>query len=425
MVAILVLVIFAFGLFIATGARAQADPRSYQHGIDFVKLDNGDYWLIWASSGNPPTGAAPSGNWTHDVYYSRIVPSNPKINPQVIISNPEAQEPASSAISNDGHIMVTMEDGWTSCCSQRYGVYDSDLNPVNPYPNLVHDGGHSGHVAAVDNRFVVFYSDEWVDGGGVNNLGTGDDVLVKVYGSNGDLQQSVDVAVGRVTRDWWPVVAGSNSHAILVWQRFVEGETYADLMVAILDPAIGVLVKDALVLEDHVKYYTYDVQYISAIDRFLVVGTYDAGGGFVYLLDNEGNVLADNKTLPATVRESQLVVREFDGGAVVVQPTTPTGVMVLSVTPSSITLEQTIADDYEWQYSGTDGIFVDSDTVYIVSLSSKGLVERTFDVALAPTVIQPEQSTSWLLLGLLLGGLVIVAGTVTALLLGRRRQAGK
>jgi len=110
--------------------------------------------------------------WTHDIFYSDIDPHNPKISPIKIISNPEAQEPASSAISDDGHIMITMEDGWNAknVVAQRYGLYDQSMNPVKPYPNTALDGGHSGHVAASGNRFVIFYSEGWVNDGGVDKM---------------------------------------------------------------------------------------------------------------------------------------------------------------------------------------------------------------------------------------------------------------
>jgi outer membrane receptor for monomeric catechols len=66
------------------------DMRSYQHGIDFVPLPDGNYYLIWSSSGNPPTGAKPDGSWPHDIYYSKINPENPKIIPKTLVSNQEA-----------------------------------------------------------------------------------------------------------------------------------------------------------------------------------------------------------------------------------------------------------------------------------------------------------------------------------------------
>jgi hypothetical protein len=365
---------------IAEATPEPIDIRSYQHGIDFIPLPDGKYYLIWSSSGNPPTGPGPDLNWTHDIYYSIIDPANPVISPIVIISNPEAQEPSSSDISTDGYIMITMEDGWNTQngIAQRFGVYDSSLAPVFPYPQLVNDGGHSGHVAGVGNRFVVFYSDGWVEGGGVDNLGTGDNVLASIYSSVGTFERSVDIAVGQTTRDWWPLVAGSGNHAALIWQRYVDGQNYSDLMFSLLDPTAGNLLVNSIPLDTGVKYYTYSVTYIPAVDRFLVVGTYVAGGGFAYLLDNDGNIIASNKELPAIVRESQSIVQNNNGNARIAQVIAPNGVMVLMITPSEIQLVTEIAGDTDWKYGGTDGIFISPNMVYIVSESADGLVERTF-----------------------------------------------
>ncbi|WP_394752135.1 hypothetical protein [Crenothrix sp.] len=356
------------------------DNRSYQHGLDFVPLPDGNYYLVWASSGNPPTGAKPDGSWPHDIYYSKINPANPKITPQILIANPEAQEPASTAISSDGNIMVTTEDGWHTPneVAQRYGVYDLNLNPVLPYPRMAYDGGHSGHVAAVDNHFVIFYSDDWVSGGGVDNLGSGNDVKALIYSSKGKPEGAVDVAVGDASRDWWPLVAGSKTRAALVWQRYVDKQTYSSLMMSILDVKQKKLVLKNLEIETSVKYYTYSVAYLPSIERFLILGAYQNGGGFGYLLDQDGHIMASNKTLPAIVRESQSIVLEQSGQVKVAQPIAPTGLAVLAVTSSSIDVKSTIVDDYQWQYLGTDGIFVNPKTVYIVSASPSGLVEKTF-----------------------------------------------
>lgn len=374
--------LFILALLATAAARGAEDLRAYQHGIDFVPLPDGKYYLIWSSSGNPPTGPVGRG-WPHDIYYSVIDPAAPKITPKELIANPEAQEPASSAITTDGHIMVTLEDGWNTdnSVAQRYGVYDTKLQAVKPYPQMVFDGSHSGHVAAVGNRFVVFFSNEWVNGGGVDNLGSGDDVLVKVYSSTGELEKSVDVAVGKKTRDWWPVLAGSDTRACLIWQRFVDNETCADLMLSILDPETGKLIKDGVKLDTGIAYYRYSVAYAPALGRFLVLGAYAAGGGFSYLLDTDGNVVAKNGILPGIVRESKSIIRKDGDRASVVQPTVPTGALVLSVTKTEIKLDKTIPNSYEWQYGGTDGIFTDAKTVYIVSLSKTGLVEKTFRVS--------------------------------------------
>jgi hypothetical protein len=365
---------------VAVADMAVEDARAYQHGIDFIALPDGSYSLIWASSGNPPTGAKPDGSWPHDIYYAKIDPATPKITPVTLISKPEAQEPVSAAISSDGHIMMTMEDGWNTAnqVAQRYGVYDHDFSPVLAYPRLVFDGGHSGHVAAVDNRFVIFYADDWIDGGGVDNLGTGNDVKAHIYSATGVLEARLNIAVGDANRDWWPLVAGSKTRAALVWQRYVDGQTYSDLMVSIVDVKTKTQVLKALKIESAIKYYTYSVAYLPSIERFLVLGAYHSGGGFAYLLDQDGNIMASNKTLPAIVRESQPITWEQPSMVRVVQPLAPKGLMVLSVTPSAISLKTTITDDYQWHYSGTDGIFINANTVYIVSTSHLGLVEKTF-----------------------------------------------
>ena len=110
------------------------DVRSFQHGIRFIPLPDGNYYLFWSSSGNPPTGEQPNGDWSHDIYYTIIDPASPTIAPIRFITKPEAQEPVSAAISADEHIMLTMEDGWNArnTIAQRYGVYDWKLNPIRP-----------------------------------------------------------------------------------------------------------------------------------------------------------------------------------------------------------------------------------------------------------------------------------------------------
>ncbi|MBC7836271.1 hypothetical protein H7X87_00630 [Acetobacteraceae bacterium] len=354
------------------------DLREFQHGLSFVPLPSGEYYLIWSSSGNPPQGSGEGGNWTHDIYYSRIDPASPRIRPATLISRPEAQEPASAAISSSGAILVTTEDGWNTSyeVSQRYALFNRTLEPVRSYPQTVMDGGHSGHVASAGGRFVVFFSEGWVDGGGVDDLGSGDDVYATIIASDGQIVQRVPVSVGNDARDWWPVVAGSQSAAALVWQRFVNGKESTDLYLSILDPKTGTIVKSQQKLASGVKYYTYNVSYVPAIDRFLIQGSYASGGGFAYLVDISGTVTASNTSLPAIVRESEPILK----GTTAVQATSPSGLAVYNLSQNSITLARTIKDPYVWNYMGTGGIFVDSDTVYIVSLSSRGLLEKLFTI---------------------------------------------
>lgn len=375
-------VLCVLGLLDVELATAQ-DPRSFQHGVDLIRLPNGHYKLIWSSSGNPPTGADDRGDWPHDVYSSDIDPANPQIVATTLISRPEAQEPASSAITDDGRIMVTMEDGWNAenVLVQRYGVYDVNLDPVRGYPQTVFDGGHSGHVAAVGNRFVVFYSEGWVEGGGVDDLGSGDDVYLSAYHSNGKLSDSEPVAVGNATRDWWPLVAGSKEHAMLLWQRFVDNETHSELFYTIYNPSSGSFVKTEARLATGIEYYTYDIQYVESIGRFLVVAAYEHGGGFAVILSDDGKIIATQHGLPEVVREAQPAIAPGDGSspaaARVVYPKSDGGVMLLNVTPETITLTSEVAGP-RWQTAGTDGIFTDSEHVYFVNLTPDGLVERTF-----------------------------------------------
>ncbi|MFV2069003.1 MAG: hypothetical protein ACC645_18710, partial [Pirellulales bacterium] len=86
---------------------------------------------------------------------------------------------------------------------------------------------------------------------------------------------------------------------------------------------------------DTLQYYTYDVQYLESLDRFLTVGTYKNGGGFAYLVDNSGAVVGENLSLPPSVREAQPAIQVEDAKARVVYPKSTGGAMVLSVTGDS------------------------------------------------------------------------------------------
>lgn len=359
------------------------DVRAFQHGVDFIKHPNGHYILIWASSGDPPVGEDKDGEWSHNVYYSMIHPAAPKINPIPLISVSGAQEPVSSAISQDGHIMLTMEDSYQAKHNlmQSYAVYDSNMKPVKAYQNVVFDGGHSGHVAAIGNNFAVFYSDEWVDGGGVDDLGSGDDVLLKSYDSKGHFLSQKKVAVGNKSRDWWPMIAGSDTTALLLWQRFVKNKTHSQLIYRVLDVKKNKWVSAEIKLIKQLTYYTYDVQYLADLKRFMISGTDDKGKGFIFLLSRKGKIIAEKKSLPAFVREAQPAISTLENKQLkVVFPTSPTGLVVLNVSTKTITVKNNIPLNYSWSYSGTDGIFLDQSEVYFVSLSVKGLREFRINI---------------------------------------------
>jgi hypothetical protein len=367
--------IVALSAMTAKAKEPAEDLRKYQHGIDLVTGPGGKQ-LFWSSSGNPPAGAQPDHAWVHDIYVSA---AGDTLQPQRLISAPEAQEPASAATTLDGRIMVTMEDGWNSKSevTQRFGIYDSGLKPIRPYPQVVAEGGHSGHVAAAGNRFVVFYADGWVDGGGVGNLGSGKDVLANGYSSHGRLLWHRAVATGG--RDWWPLVAASEQRVLLVWQRFVNDETHSRLMIALLDPASGKLLKKPTVLANGLQYYTYAVTYVPAADRFLITGTTgagkNAGKGFAYLLDKSAKVVAGNFDLPPTVREAWPAVN----GARVLQLTAPDGAVLLSVKNDRIKPIHRYADHYQWQGIGAAADIGDDGTATVYALSRTGVVIRKWN----------------------------------------------
>ena len=279
-------------------------------------------------------------------------------------------------VKGDGRrVMVTFEDGWNTPneVSQRYGVYTSNLRSVRPYPVDVLSGGHSGHVAAVGSRFVVFYSNDWINGGGVDNLGTGNGVYAKIYDGDGALVQAVDVAP-RV-REWWPMIAGSPTRALLVWQQYVAGETFARLKVATLDPATGAL-GGSRVIAPRLQYYTYAAAYVPSVDRFLVVATGGDGKGFAQLIDQNGETTATLACMPASVREAGIAVigdRAFT-------PSQDGRLLHLRLTATSIELAGTQPSPIKWTYTGSIGLVRSPTQLHWVATSPKGLQEAEFDL---------------------------------------------
>lgn len=360
------------------------DLRAYMHGIEAVKQGDSGYRVFFSSANIPPTGADDAGNWTHDVYVSNWQRTDANIGtPKSFIQRPEAQEPVSVARASDGRIMVSFEDGWNTTYSvdQRYGVYDANLRPVAAYPLTVAKGGHSGHVAAVGKLFVVFYSEGWIQGGGVDNLGSGNGVYAKVYDSAGRATMA-QIEVAPRVREWWPMIAGSPTRALLVWQQFVAGKTHANLKIALLEPKTGAVTKRQ-VLRSQVQYYTYKADYVPAIDRFLVTGTTAAGNGFAYLIDNDGRRTASLACMPATVREGGIAVN----GAMAYTPARDNRLLHLSLTPKSIALTAVQPSPIAWSYVGSVGLMRNATQIHWVSLDKIGLQEADFNTrdATAPT----------------------------------------
>ncbi|MCI0505176.1 MAG: hypothetical protein L0Z73_03610 [Gammaproteobacteria bacterium] len=402
-----------------------SDRREYQHGVQFIPLPGGGYWLLWSSSpGDPPQGdqqailkdGGKCEYFTHDIYFSRIDSVSPVINKNPLIVLPEAQEPVSAAISRDGVVAVTFEDGSenniVNCegnIQQRYQLFDKSLRPISKMKKVAINGAHSGHIAAVNNHFVLAYAEGWIDGGGFEDSGSANDIYVDVIDAQGQRIHHRGIAVDKGSpRDWWPLVAGSDKHAMLVWQRFVNDSGYANLMFAVYAPYSNTLIKEITLLKANLVYYHYDVQYLPAINRFLIVGNYVGDSllhrlnrafsivspkMFAYLLDEQGNIVAQWDANPdcegcrsylnyLVVRESQPAVYEDQDNAVVkvLYPGKPKGVIALAVTESRIELQDRLDGDHYWFPLGADGIFLDENTAYFANLTQQGL--KTFTLKL-------------------------------------------
>ncbi len=259
------------------------------------------------------------------------------------------------------------------------------LRPIKPYPQQVESGGHSGHITAVGDRFVVFYSDGWVNGGGVDNLGSGNGVYVKVYDGRGRRLHDINVADER--REWWPMIAGGTTRALLAWQQFVPGQSEANLKIAILDPVSGRVTGEQL-LHKHLQYYTYSVTWLPAVERFLLVGV-AKGNGFADLIDSEGKVRASISCMPATVREAGIAVSDRTAYT----PAADGRLLQFEVGPDSLALSGTLMNadgkPVQWRPVGSVGLLRTSGSLDWLSLTERGLAQLRFD----PTKAQPANAT--------------------------------
>ena len=352
------------------------DLRRYMHGINIVPKSDGHYELIWsASHGKIPT----DGSWNHDIFTAILDAKKPKIKSvRKLISAPEAQEPVSVSQTKNGMRMYTFEDGYHAKneVAQRYAIYNKTGKVIKRYPQTVKDGGHSGHTASTDKQHVVFWADDWVDGGGVDNLGSGKDVLVTAYTADGKKMHTKKITTKANQREWWPMIAASKTRTMLVWQRFVNGKTYAQLMYAIYDPATNKLVKQPAVLNPKIQYYTYEVSYIPSIQSYVVSGTDSNKKGFLYTVNEKGKLTASKRNLKAFVREAKPATKQREKTAELMYPTAPTGFAIFNVKANRIQPKATIKDTYKWQYGGTIGFYTKTNDVYFASLSKKGIVEK-------------------------------------------------
>src|SRR5205823_12362083 len=119
----------------------------------------------------------------------------------------------------------------------------------------------------------------------------------------------------------WPVVAASDRNWLTVWQRYPSATLQAALI-----GADGQIQK-TLQITDGIKYYVYNVSYLPSLKRYAVFGT-RGDGGFVSLLDTDGNIITTVTGLPATVRESKLIAAGRGRVVTAVYPTDPSGAAI-------------------------------------------------------------------------------------------------
>ncbi len=344
------------------------DHRAWQHGINLVEL-GGRHLLIWSSWGHPPQPANVRGNWEHDIFYSWLDPARPQLEPQVLLSRPEAQEPPSAAVNRAGRLLVTWEDG-EDRINQNAGLWDASLRALPPGIVRVRDGGHSGHVAALGDRFLIAYSEDWVRGGAFLDRGTGRHILARVVDAAGTLGPEIEISADRAAahREDWPLVAASHRNWLVVWQRHPQRSLHG----ALID-ASGRIVKRLLLGAELTVGYHYDVQYVPPLDRYVVLGVTDRSG-FVSLVDTTGRITGITSGLPRAVSESRLVIAGRGAApALAAYPMQPSGVALLRLTAGGARLLRTIEHPYRWDYTGTVGMFVGLQRLLFATLSRAGV----------------------------------------------------
>ena len=311
------------------------------------------------------------------MYYAWLENENSPIKPRVLVSRPEAQEPASVAINARGTILMTAEDG-NGGINQHAGLWDSSLRVLREYPITIRRGGHSGHAAAMGDRFLIAYSEGWVEGGGFLERGTGKDIHARVVRNDGSIGREIDIAVDgdRRHRDGWPLVAGSERNWLVVWQRYPELSLQAALI-----GAAGTLIARRKIADRMPIRYAYAVEFAPQIASYVVAGS-SGEEGFVSLVSLAGEIVGTRRGLPPMASESRIVLG-WDGQQLTgVYPVRPRGVAVVRISQGAVELVRLIEHPYPWDYSGTTGLFVAPGRVLFATLSTTGI--RLIAVDLTP-----------------------------------------
>lgn len=340
-------------------AQPVEDTRKYAHGVSIIENS-----VLWSGESDEQR----KHGWNHDIYKKEIGQSEV----ETLVSNPEAQEPV-SASSTEESIIITYEDGYDTNrnVSQRYKVYDYNWQLVKEGTLL--EGGHSGHVDSTDEHHVIFWSHDWVNGGGVNDLGSGKEVFVSTVSNEGELLHEIDLSEEDV-RDSWPMVAASDDNALLVWQQFNDKATKAALHFAVYDPEANELTVAPSELLPQVDFYIYSVSYVQATEQY-VVAAQTKKGATLLLLSKDGERI-DQIDAPDLVREADPAIQENT----LVFPQMPSSYFTVQVSDDELQLQPSEELDVDWGTSGTTGMFLDAQHVYFATLNKEGLQEVNLEI---------------------------------------------
>lgn len=184
--------------------------------------------------------------------------------------------------------------------------------------------------------------------------------------SDGSNIKTCKVAVTKKTRDWWPIAAASNDKSLLVWQRYVNKHKYCKLCYALYDPQSNTLRKinghkTTVISKMKVKYYTYNVTYLTGINHYLINVTTAHNSGIALLLDSNGNISTIKYGFPAFVRESSPAILKKNDSYILCYPRSPSGCMYMKVTENKIKYLG-LQSGNKWSYRGTSGFFSNNDT---------------------------------------------------------------
>lgn len=132
-----------------------------------------------------------------------------------------------------------------------------------------------------------------------------------------------------------------------------------------------------------VQYYTYAAASVPAIGRFVLEAMLADGRATVMLIDEAGQVTARLACLPASVRETSVVV----DGANACVPTRDGRLMALALSGDTIALHGLMAAPFAWGNTGVTGFATGPASLHMVLLSPSVLREADFDTrrAVAPT----------------------------------------